>query len=136
MQSLVDGGFHHGCIAGHNGQIWGATPNFKVLPKEIMRLDAILNDDDNARLNAEQKGFTIQGRAYALNRYEEPEDDMAFLVGRCKQHGSASRGVVVARTPQTVLIGVHDPIFAEGISFGKGKVAMFQLAESLTSLNF
>lgn len=136
VKSLVDGGFHHGCIAGHNGQIWGTSANFKVMPKEIARLHAILSEQPDARVTAEQKGFTVQGRAYAMTRVDEPEDDMAFLVGRCKQHGSASRGVIVACTPQTIIVGVHDPIFSEGISFGKGKVAMFQLAELLTSMNF
>lgn len=136
VQSLVQGGFHNGCIAGHNGHIWGTTSNFKVLPKELERLAAIMNQAQDARYSAEQKGFTVQGRAYAMNRFEEPEDDMAFLVARCKQMGSASRGIIVARTPQTIIIGVHDPIFAEGISFGRAKVAMYQLAESLVSMNF
>lgn len=138
VQSLVEGGFYHGCIAGHNGQIWGASPNFKVLPKEIVHLAAALStsDDTGALRSVQQKGFTVQGRAYALNRFEDGDDDISFLVGRCKQNGSAVRGVVVARTAQTVIIGVHDPIFAEGISFGKSSVAMFQLAESLVSMNF
>lgn len=136
VQALVQGGFHHGCIAGHNGHVWGTTSNFKVLPKEVQRLSDIMNQVDGARQSAEEKGFTVQGRAYAMNRFEDPEDDMAFLVARCKQLGSASRGVIVARTPQTIIIGVHDPVFAENISFGRAKVAMFQLAESLVSMNF
>lgn len=136
VASLVEGGFHHGCIAGHNGQIWGSTQSFKVLPKEILRLAAALNNDQDALSTLHQKGFTIQGRGYAINRFEEQEDDIAYIVGRCKQHGSAVRGVIVARTPHTIIIGVHDPIFAEGISFGKSKIAISQLAESLSSMNF
>lgn len=141
VQTLVDGGFHHACIAGHNGSIWGSTANFKVLPKEISLLCNLFSNADEDAHNAalatiQEKGFTIQGRAYAMNRYEQGEDEMSFLIGRCKQHGSASRGVCIARTAQTVIIGLHDAIFAEGISFGKSNVALYQLAEQLTSMNF
>lgn len=136
LESLVRGGFHHGCIAGHNGSTWAATPSFRVLPKEVKSLEAALGGDAETRLLFEEKGFTIQGRAYALNRIDELDDDMAILIGRCKQHGSASRGVIIARTAKTVIIGLHDPIFAEGISFGKSNVSLHQLAETLTSMNF
>lgn len=151
MQTLVEGGFHHACIAGHDGAVWAATPTFKVLPKEIGLLSSVLgggggggggSDADGeevgeAMLHVRQKGFTVQGRQYAVSRVDEGDDlEVAILIGRCKQYGSASRGVVVAKTAQTIIIGVHDPIFAEGISFGKSNVAMFQLAETLISMNF
>lgn len=137
LETLVQAGFHHACIAGHNGSTWANTSSFKVLPKEVINLCTILsNDNAECLMHAQQKGFTVQGRSYTMNRFEEPEDDMSFLVGRCKQHGSASRGVAVARTSQTIIIGIHDPIFAQNISFGKCNVALFQLAETLTSMNF
>lgn len=136
VQTLVEGGFHHACIAGHDGAVWAGTPTFKVLPKEITNLHDILSLDPDALKHAQAKGFTVQGRQYALSRVDDADDEVTLLIGRCKQYGSASRGVVVGKTGQTIIVGVHDAIFAEGISFGRSNVALFQLAETLISMNF
>lgn len=135
MNSLTEGGFHMGCIAGHNGQVWGATPSFKMVPYEIQTLAKVLDNDEEAINKIKTRGFTVQGMPYALNRLENSEDT-AFLIGRCKEHGAPSRGAIVARTAQTIIVGVHDPLHAGNRSFGKGHVAIFQLAESLAGMNF
>lgn len=136
VETLVNAGFHHVCIAGHNGQKWGSTSRLKISESEIQRLSAVLNGDAAAMENMRLRGFTIGGMPYALNRVDEMEDELRFLVGRCKRAGKPARGAIVGRTAKTVIVGVHDAVYSEGQSFGKGKVAMFQLAESLAAMDF
>lgn len=136
VETLVSAGFHHCCIAGHNGQVWGATPAFKILPAELQKLAALLNDEEGFFENIRRKGFTLCGMPYALNRLDDPEDELRFLVARCKKNGKPARGAIVGRTAKTIIVGIHDPVYSDGHSFGRGKIAVFQLAESLSGMNF
>lgn len=136
IQSLTNNGFYHCCIAGHNALQWAQTPSFKLAPIELQTLCRLFSDDSEALKRVLKRGFTIQSIPYALNRLDKSEDDTAFLIGRCKEHGAPARGVIVARTAKTLIVGIHDPIFAEGASFGNAYVAIFQLAESLAAMNF
>lgn len=136
VDSLTEGGFFQACISGHTGQIWGCTPSFKALPVEVKALVRAFSGDAAAVDALRTRGFTVHGHPYALTRLDTSDDDLAFLVGRSKEHGAPARGVIVARTPQTVIVGVHDPVFAKGRSFGKAHVAIHQLADALSAMNF
>ncbi|CAN8066278.1 unnamed protein product [Agarophyton chilense] len=136
VQTLVEAGFHHACIAGHDGHIWGTTPNFKMQPKEIIRLHSVLTDDADAVQAIRQSGFALCTMPYALNKLDDAEDDLRMLVGRCKKAGKPARGAVVAKTAKSIIIGIHDPVYSDGQSFGRAKVAVFQLAETLIAMSF
>lgn len=136
VKSLTDGGFYQGCIAGHNGQIWGTTSSFKVLPVEVQTLVSVFSGKKDAIKRIKKRGFTIQGLPYTMNRLETTDDELAILIGRSKEYGAPARGVIVAYTAQTIIVGVHDPIYAGGMSFGKGHVAIYQLADALSGMNF
>lgn len=136
MSALTTAGFHKGCIAGHDGVTWGTTPGFKMAPIELKSLaKALSGTDDEAIRKLQKRGFTVQGIPYALNKLDGSEEN-TFVIGRCKEHGAPATGVIVARTAKTVIVAVHDPVFAEKRSFGKAHVAIFQLAESLSAMNF
>ncbi|PXF46143.1 Profilin-2 [Gracilariopsis chorda] len=136
VDTLVEAGFHHACIAGHDGHVWGSTPDFKVQNAEIIRLVSVLLDDPEAIRAAYKSGFTLCVMPYALNRLDEAEDDLRMLVGRCKKAGKPARGAIVAKTAKSIIIGIHDPVYSDGKSFGRAKVAVFQLAETLIAMNF
>lgn len=136
VDQLISSGLHHCCIAGHDGHVWGSSAGFKISAKEIVSLCQALSDDSAARKRMQQKGLTVCGMPYALNRVEDAEDDIRYIVARCKKQGKPARGAIVARTPKTVIVGVHDPVYSEGESFGKAKVAISLLADSLFAMNF
>lgn len=136
IETLVSAGFHHGCIAGHDGQVWGTTPAFKITKTELQVVAALLNGQEDLPPKIERQGFTLCGMPYALNRLEDPEDDMRFLIARCKRTGKPTRGAVIGKTSKSIIVGIHDPVYSEGNSFGRANVAVFQLAESLSSMNF
>lgn len=136
VETLTAGGFHHSCIAGHNGQVWGTTPNFKILSTELTTLaKALSGADDAVERKLQDRGFTLQGIAYALTRVEDG-DEARFLIGRCKERGAPAKGVIVARTSKTVIVALHDPVFSDKKSFGRANVAICQLAESLAGMSF
>jgi len=51
-----------------------------------------------------------------------------FIQGRCKEEGKSSQGVIVMRTTSALLVGVHDPAYANGASFGKVNTDIGRLA--------
>lgn len=53
-----------------------------------------------------------------------------------KQTGEESEGIVIARTHKALVVGIHNPIYADGTSFGKSAVKMHQLAEYIMSMQF
>lgn len=136
IQSLTDNGFYDCCIAGHDALQWAQTPSFKLANVELQTFCRLFTEDSEALKRVVKRGFTLQSIPYALTRLDNSDDDAAFLIGRCKEHGAPTRGVIVARTAKTIIVGIHDPIYAEGVSFGKAYIAMFQLAESLAGMNF
>lgn len=74
---------------------------------------------------------------YTYTRGEKADDDdgdgsAAYLQGRCKEDGKSSQGVIVYLTTQALVIGVHDPQYSNGASFGKvntdiGRVADYMI---------
>lgn len=63
---------------------------------------------------------------------DDGDESAAYLQGRCKEEGKSSQGVIVYLTGQALVIGVHDPQWANGASFGKvntdiGRVADYMI---------
>ena len=136
LEMLTSAGFHQCCIAGHNGQLWGTTPGFQPVAYEIKCFTSIFEHEEKAVKKLHEKGFSVQGLPYAMNRLEEVDDELGYLIGRCKEQGSDSLGAIIARTAKTIIVGVHNPVLANDFSFGKGRVAISQLAEALAGMNF
>lgn len=136
VTSLHSAGFHHACLGGHDGRIWAASHSFRVHSKELRPLVAALSKTPGALEHLQLDGFELQRRGYAFIRCEEIDDDIAVLVGRCKQYGSAVRGVIAAMTQRTIVVGIHNPVFANGLAFGQGMIGVCELADSLVSMGF
>ncbi len=134
--SLIGSGFQHACIASHEGQVWAASEAFVVKEKEVTRLHAALLGEEVAVRTLREHGFSVAGVSYTLSRLEFEDDDVHWLIGRCKETGERSRGVAVARTQRTLLFGVHDPLYARGFSFQQANAAMYTLAEMLYGMSF
>ncbi len=90
----------------------------------------------DAENKLKERGFTVAGTRYALSRLENEDDEVRYLVGRCKETGQPSRGVIVARTARTLIFGVHDPIYSRNTSFEKCLVSMYTLADMLCGMSF
>ena len=95
-----------------------------------------LEGDVDSKDTLVQKGFTVSGMKFALNKIENEDDEVRYLIGRCKQYGSPSCGVIVAKTLRTIIFGLHDPIYANNNSFGKCTVCLYQLADMLIGMGF
>lgn len=134
--SLVAAGFYDATITSHTGQIWATTPDFNVTPAEATSLLPALDGDSEAQQTLKTHGFSVAGVPYALNRLEVGDDEVRYLIARCKEYGAPPRGVIVCRTARTLIFGVHDPIYAQSISFAKCSVAMYQLADLLVGMSF
>lgn len=96
----------------------------------------MLEGDAEAEEQLKQFGFMIAGVSYALSRLETEDDEVRYLIGRCKAYGEPSRGIVIARTTRTLLFGVHDPIYSRKKSFEKCNAAMYALADLLVGMSF
>lgn len=108
----------------------------QVSSSEAKAILPALEGEVDAENALKEKGFTVAGTRYALNRLENEDDEVRYLIGRCKQTGTPSRGVIVARTARTLIFGVHDPIYARDVSFAKCSVSMYQLADMLMGMSF
>lgn len=107
----------------------------QVKTKEATRLIAALEGDGEAVEALKERGFTVAGTCYALNRIENLDDEVRYLIGRCKETGTPSRGVVVTRTSRTLIFGVHDPI-GERRSFEQCAVSIYRLGDMLSGMGF
>lgn len=68
---------------------------------------------------------------YTVTRYEIDDDDggAAFLQGRCKEEGKSGQGVIIMCTAQSLIVGVHDPKYSNGASFGKANTDIGRVAD-------
>jgi len=101
-----------------------------VLPAEAVKLDGLLSGTMENLSSIANGGFYVAGQKYAFTRGEVDDEDggVPFLQGRCKEEGKSAQGIIVYRTGKALIIGVHDPAYSNGASFGKvnteiGKVA-------------
>lgn len=104
--------------------------------KEAKKILPALEGEGEAEKQLKEYGFMAAGMSYTLNRMENEDDEVHYLIGRCKVTGEASKGIIVARTTRTIIIGVHDPIYSRGKSFEKCNSAMYALADMLVGMSF
>lgn len=53
----------------------------------------------------------------------------SYAQGRCKEEGKSSQGVLVYKTNTALVVGVHDPAYSGGSSFGKVNTDIGRLAD-------
>lgn len=83
-------------------------------------------------------GFTVASQKYAFIRGEADDDDggAAYLQGRCKEDGKNSQGVIIYKTTQSLLIGVHDPAYSNGASFNKVNSDLGRIADYMIETGY
>lgn len=71
------------------------------------------------------------GDRYTCTRSELGDDDdtVPYLQGRCKEEGKSSQGVIIFVTTQAIVVGVHDPAYSQGASFGKVNTDIGRIAD-------
>ena len=86
---------------------------------EAVKLAKLLQGTSLASITAD--GFYCAGQKYAFTRGEVDDQDggASFIQGRCKEEGKSSQGIIIYCTNQALIIGVHDPAYSNGASFGK-----------------
>lgn len=106
-------------IVGHDGSAWANSPGYNVLPDEAKKIAQLLSGSSLDSISS--SGFTVAGQKYAYTRGEvnDEEGSPAFLQGRCKEEGKSAQGIIIMATGQALVIGVHDPAYSSGASFGK-----------------
>jgi Profilin len=130
----------YAAIVDHDGSPWASSPGFVVLEEEAKSLSKLLTGTSLDAIGG--TGFSIAGQKYAFTRGEVDDQDGAasYLQGRCKEDGKSSQGVIVMCTTKALIVGVHDPAYSAGATFGKvntdiGRVAdyMMEVRISLSS---
>ena len=83
-------------------------------------------------------GFYVAGQKYAFTRGEvdDEEGGPSFIQGRCKEEGKSSQGLIVFGTGQSVIIGVHDPAYSNGASFGQANTQIARVADYILESGF
>lgn len=83
-------------------------------------------------------GFFVASQKYAFTRGEvdDEEGGAAFLQGRCKEEGKSSQGIIVMCTAQAIVIGVHDPEYSNGASFGKVNADIGRIVDYMMESGF
>lgn len=78
-----------------------------------------------------------------LNRYaftrgevDDEEGGAPFLQGRCKEEGKSSQGVIIMGTAKAIVVGVHDPEYSNGASFGKVNAEMGRIVDYIIESGF
>lgn len=97
--------------------------------QEVTKLATLLKGSDLSSITA--AGFTVAGQQYAFTRGEVDDDDggASFVQGRCKEEGKSSQGVIIYCTAQAIIVGVHDPSYSNGASFGKVNTDIGRVAD-------
>jgi profilin len=123
-------------IVGHDGSLWANSPGYTVTPEEAKKLAATLKSSSLDSLSG--NGFTVAGQKYAFTRgeVEDEEGNASFVQGRCKEDGKASQGIIVMCTGQALIIGVHDPAYSNGASFGKVNTDIGRVADYMTESGY
>lgn len=106
------------------------TPNItQVQPDETTKLSTLLKGSDLSPITA--NGFTVAGQQYAFTRGEVDDDDggASFVQGRCKEDGKSSQGIIIYCTSTAIIVGVHDPAYSDGASFGKVNTDIGRVAD-------
>lgn len=83
-------------------------------------------------------GFTVGGQRYTYTRGEvdDNDDGPMYIQGRCKDEGKSAQGVIIYCTTASFIVGVHDPSFSDGASFGKVNTQIGKVADYLIDAGF
>ncbi|WP_420848622.1 profilin [Protofrankia coriariae] len=98
---------------GHNGGTWAASAGFPLREGEGLRIVRLFNDPSGVFTSS----VTVDGTTYAGIK-----GDSQSIYGK-----KGSSGVILAKTAQTVLVGVYD----EGQQPGTAALVVENLAECL-----
>lgn len=109
----------------------------QVQPDEVKKLASLLSQQTPLS-DVAATGFHVAGQKYAFTRGEvdDEEGGPAFMQGRCKEDGKSSQGVIIYGTGQAIIIGVHDPAYSNGASFGQVNTQIARLAEYMLESGF
>lgn len=134
---LLSLGLSTAAIVAKSGEPLALSPNLSIPPLITKKLVAALERAGAAQAELLHSGFLFDGARYAVSRIDSDDTfDAPVLLGRCKDTGAPTRGVIVCLTTQAVIFVVHDPLEAPELSFGKTNVAVSALADVLISLNY
>eukprot|EP00177_Eucheuma_denticulatum_P007598 GFKZ01013824.1.p1 GENE.GFKZ01013824.1~~GFKZ01013824.1.p1 ORF type:complete len:144 (+),score=13.90 GFKZ01013824.1:247-678(+) len=133
---LLASGCMYASINGHDGALWASSTGFVVLPEECTSLATLLQGTDLSPIAT--TGFEIAGQKYTFTRGEVDDDEggASYLQGRCKEDGKSAQGVIVFCTPSALIIGVHDPSYSNGNSFGHVNNQMGRIADYMLENGF
>lgn len=83
-------------------------------------------------------GFTVAGQRYTMTRGEVNDDDgqPSYVQGRCKEDNKSAQGVIVFLTSTAIIVGVHDPNYSNGQSFGKVNTEIGRIADYMIENGF
>lgn len=134
---LVAAGFMYAAIVGHDGSPWASTKGFVVQEDEAKNLAKLLTGETSLDGIAEN-GFFVAGQKYAFTRGEIDDDEGAapFVQGRCKDEGKSSQGIIIMGTAQAMIVGVHDPKYSSGASFGKVNTDIGRVADYIIEAGY
>uniref|UniRef100_A0A7S1TDT3 Profilin n=1 Tax=Compsopogon caeruleus TaxID=31354 RepID=A0A7S1TDT3_9RHOD len=140
-QDYIDGqllraGFCYASIVGFDGSCWASSQGYVILPDEAKRFASLLAGTSLDSLSA--AGFTAAGQKYAFTRGEvnDPNGSVPFIQGRCKEDGKSSQGIIIMKTTQALIVGVHDPAYSNGASFGSANTAIGRIADYFVESGF
>mmetsp|Transcript_51811 Transcript_51811/g.127172 ORF Transcript_51811/g.127172 Transcript_51811/m.127172 type:complete len:144 (-) Transcript_51811:147-578(-) len=133
---LLKAGFCYAAIVSLEGATWAASPGYTVLPEEAKMLSTLLGGTSLDSVSS--SGFNVAGQKYAFTRGEvdDEEGGVPFIQGRCKEDGKSSQGIIVMKTTQALIVGVHDPAYSNGASFGKVNTDIGRIADYMMESGF
>lgn len=108
----------------------------QVQQDEAVKLATLLTGTSLSAITAE--GFYVAGQKYAFTRGEVNDDDggASYMQGRCKEEGKSSQGIIIYCTGQAIIVGVHDPAYSNGASFGKVNTDIGRVADYMMENGF
>eukprot|EP00172_Hildenbrandia_rubra_P000906 Plantae.Rhodophyta-Hildenbrandia_rubra.ctg15131.p2 GENE.Plantae.Rhodophyta-Hildenbrandia_rubra.ctg15131~~Plantae.Rhodophyta-Hildenbrandia_rubra.ctg15131.p2 ORF type:complete len:144 (-),score=20.00 Plantae.Rhodophyta-Hildenbrandia_rubra.ctg15131:2782-3213(-) len=126
---LLAAGFCYASIVGTDGTTWACSKGYTVLPDEAKKLSTLLGGTSLDSIAG--SGFMVAGQKYAFTRGEvdDEEGGVPFIQGRCKEDGKSSQGIIIMKTNKALIVGVHDPAYANGASFGKVNTDIGRIAD-------
>lgn len=135
ISNMRSGGCMYASINGLDGSLWSASEGFVVLPEECAKLIDAMENEMSALATA---GFTVAGQHYTMTRGENGDDEgvPSFVMGRCKEEGKSTQGTVIFKTNQAIVVGVHDPAYSEGTTFGKVNTEIGRIADHMWESSF
>mmetsp|Transcript_23686 Transcript_23686/g.34040 ORF Transcript_23686/g.34040 Transcript_23686/m.34040 type:complete len:144 (-) Transcript_23686:353-784(-) len=130
-KNLRGAGFCYAAILGLDGSPYATTPGYVVLPEEAKLISDLLSSESLDPIT--QEGFKISGQKYAFVRGELEDDEGTILVPYVQGNNKekSTQAVLCMRTAKCLVVAVHDPEYANGISLGTANTEMGKLCDYL-----